>query len=66
MLFRSVDMLSTKLTIDSGEVGSDSAATSYVIDTTKDDVATNDCIAIDIDQVSTTPPKGLIIRLGFG
>lgn len=61
----SVDMLSTKLTIDSGETGSDTAATPYVIDTTKDDVATNDLLAIDLDQVSSTPAKGLIIRLRF-
>lgn len=61
----SVDMLSTKLTIDSGETGSDTASTPYVIDTSKDDVATNDLLAIDIDQVSTTPAKGLIVRLRF-
>lgn len=58
-----VDMLSTKITIDSGETGSDSAATAAVIDTTKDDVATNDLIAIDVDAVSTTAPKGLVVRL---
>jgi len=61
----SVDMLSTKLTIDSGETGSDTASTPYVIDTSNDDVATNDLLAIDIDAVSTTPAKGLIIRLRF-
>lgn len=61
----SVDMLSTKLTIDSGETGSDTAATAAVIDTTKDDVATNDLLRIDVDAVSTTKPKGLIITLGF-
>lgn len=61
----SVDMLSTKLTIDSGETGSDTAATPAVIDTSKDDVATNDLLRIDIDSLSTTKPKGLIIRLKF-
>ena len=61
----SVDMLSTKLTIDSGETGSDTAATLAVIDKTKDDVATNDLLAIDVDAVSTTPPLGLIVTLGF-
>jgi len=61
----SVDMLSTKLTIDSTETGSDTAATAAVIDTTKDDVATNDLIRIDVDAVSTTAPKGLIVRLQF-
>ena len=61
----SVDMLSTKLTIDSGETGSDTAATAAVIDTAKDDVATNDLLRIDVDAVSTTKPKGLIVTLGF-
>jgi len=61
----SVDMLSTKITIDSGETGSDTAATPAVIDTTKDDIATNDLIRIDIDAISTTAPKGLIVTLGF-
>ena len=61
----SVDMLSTKLTIDSAETGSDTAATPAVIDVTKDDVVTNDLIAIDIDAVQTTPSKGLIVTLEF-
>lgn len=61
----SVDMLSTVLTIDSGETGSDSAAAPAVIDGTKDDVVTNDLLRIDVDAVSTTAPKGLIVTLGF-
>jgi hypothetical protein len=61
----SVDMLSTKLTIDSAQTGSDTAATAAVIDTTKDDVATNDLLRIDIDAASTTKPKGLIVTLEF-
>lgn len=61
----SVDMLSTKITIDSGETGSDTAATAAVIDTTKDDVATNDLLRIDVDAISTTAAKGLIITMGF-
>lgn len=61
----SVDMLSTKLTIDSGETGTDTAATAAVIDTTKDDVATNDLLRIDVDAISTTAAKGLIVTLGF-
>lgn len=61
----SVDMLSTKLTIDSTETGSETAATAAVIDNTKDDVATNDLIAIDVDAVQTTKAKGLIISLDF-
>lgn len=61
----SVDMLSTKLTIDSTETGSDTAATAAVIDTTKDDVATNDVLRIDVDAVHTTAAKGCIVTLGF-
>jgi len=62
---KAVDMLSTTLQIDSGETGSDTAATSYVIDTNNDDVAENDVLRIDIDAVQTTPPEGLIVTLGF-
>jgi len=60
----SVDILSTKLTIDSGETGSEDA-TPAVIDITKDDVVTNDLLRIDVDAVSSVPPKGLIVTLGF-
>lgn len=62
---QAVDMLTTKITIDSGETGSDTAATAAVIDTANDDVAENDVIRIDCDAVSTTPAKGLIVTLGF-
>jgi hypothetical protein len=62
---QAADMLSTRLQIDSGETGSDTAATAAVIDTGNDDVATNDLIRIDVDQVSTTPQEGLIVRLRF-
>lgn len=62
---QAADMLSTKLTIDSGETGSDTAATAAVIDTANDDVATNDLIRIDIDAVSTTEAQGLIVTLEF-
>ena len=59
------DMLSTKLTIDSTEVGSNTAATPPVINGTYDDVAEYDLLAIDVDAVSTTPPTGLIVTLTF-
>lgn len=62
----SVDMLSTKLTVDTTpETGSDTALAPAVIDTTKDDVATNDLLRIDVDAIHTTAPKGLIVTLGF-
>lgn len=60
-----VDMLSTKLSVDTGETGSDTAATPYVINTSNDDVLENDLIRIDIDTVQTTAPKGLLVTLGF-
>lgn len=63
--FSTNDMLSTKLTIDSGEVGSETAETPAVINATYATVATNDVIRIDIDAVSTTAAKGLIITLEF-
>lgn len=64
-LTQTADMLSTVLTIDSGETGSDTAAVPAVIDLANDNVATNDVIRLDIDAVSTTAPKGLIVTLEF-
>lgn len=61
----SVDMLSTKLTIDSAEVDTSTAATPAVIDAANDDVATGDQIYIDVDAVSTTKAKGLIVEMRF-
>jgi len=61
-----VDMLSTRITIDASEFSSYTAATPSVIDTTKDDVATGDLIAVDVDAVgNTTPGKGLGVILRF-
>ena len=59
------DLLSTKLTIDSAETDSSTAATPYVINAATDDVATNDLWRVDIDAVHTTPAKGLIVRIQF-
>lgn len=60
-----VDMLSTNLTIDSGENDSATAAAAAVIDTANDDVTTGQIIRVDVDAVSTTPPKGLIVNMEF-
>jgi len=57
------DMLSTKLTIDSGENFSVNATTPAVINTTYDDLSYGQVIRIDIDAVHTTPAKGLIVLL---
>jgi hypothetical protein len=63
---QAADMLSTRISIDSAEPGSDTAAAPAVIDTANDDVAAFDLLAIDIDQVHTTPAKGLLVTLEFG
>ncbi|MHC4951132.1 MAG: autotransporter outer membrane beta-barrel domain-containing protein, partial [Planctomycetota bacterium] len=60
------DILSTNLTIDTTETGSDTAAAAAVIDAAEDDMQENDLIAIDIDAIhSGTASKGLIVTLGF-
>lgn len=60
----SVDMLSTKLTIDANEKTSLTAANAAVIDGTKDDVAEGDRLYVDVD-VSGTGTRGVIVTLGF-
>lgn len=55
------DMLSGAISIASaGTVG-----TVGTIDTDEDDVSTDDVLRIDVDGVSTTAPKGLIVILEF-
>jgi hypothetical protein len=61
----SQDMLSTRITIDANEKTSYTAATAPVIDAAKDDVATGDLLAIDIDGAGTGA-KGLMVMLQFG
>jgi len=58
---QATDFLSTRLTIDSAETGSDTAAAAAVIDTANDDVAAYDLIAVDSDVIHTTASKGLIL-----
>jgi len=62
---QTADMLSTKCEIDVSEFNSKDAATQPVIDTSNDDVAWGDHIAIDVD-VSGTGAKGLGVILTFG
>ena len=59
------DILSTKLTWDSTEAGTDTAATAVVINSAADDVATNDLIRVDVDAVQTTPAQGMILVLEY-
>ncbi len=61
---QTADILSTKLTIDSGETGSDTAAAPAVINAAEDDLTLNDVIAIDVDVIHTTAAKGLLITIG--
>lgn len=59
------NMLSTAMTIDSGELTTATAAAAAVIDGAEDDVATNDVIRIDVDAVHSTPAEGLVVTLEF-
>jgi hypothetical protein len=60
----SVDILSTKITIDSGETDSSTAATPPVINTAVDDVATGDQFSIDVD-VAGTSTLCCFVEIGF-
>ena len=60
-----VDVLSTKLTIDSTETSSDTA-TPAVINTSNDDVNTDDLLFIDVDAIQATPADGLWIYITTG
>lgn len=64
-LTSAVDMLSTKLTVDSSETSSSTAATAAVINGSNDDVVANELIRIDVDAISTTPAQGLVVTLIF-
>lgn len=59
-----VDVLSTKLTIDSGETDSITAAVPRVINTANDDVATADQFALDVD-VAGTNTLYMFVEIGF-
>jgi hypothetical protein len=58
------DMLTTRITIDANEYTSYTGAARSAVNTTYDDVATGDRIAIDVD-VSGTGAKGLGVILSF-
>lgn len=57
----SQDMLSGAISIASGDV----LGTAGTVNASYDDVATNDCIRIDVTTASTTNAKGLIVFLEF-
>ena len=58
-------MLSTVLSIDSGETSSSTASTAAVIDTSNDNVTTAEILRFDVTETSGTPAKGLIVSLEF-
>lgn len=58
---QTADTLSTKITIDSTEVSSRTAAAPAVINTSEDDLTLGDRLAIDVDAVHTTPAVGLTV-----
>lgn len=62
---QAVDMLSTVITVDSGELTSYSAAVAPVVDGANNAVTTGDKIRTDIDAIHTTPSKGLQVILTF-
>jgi len=65
-LTTSVDVLSTKLTIDAGELDSSTAATPAVINTSVNSVSTATVLRVDVDQIASgTAAKGLEIRMEF-
>lgn len=59
-----VDMLSTRISLDSAENDSADAASAAVINAANDDVATGDRIYIDLDGVPTTA-KGLTVWMQY-
>jgi hypothetical protein len=59
------DMLSTLMNIESTESSTRTSGTPGTIDATHDDVVTGDLLRIDVDGVSTTAPKGLIVEMAF-
>ena len=61
----SVDMLSTKVTIDENELTSYTATTPAVVDTTNDDVATGDMIRFDCDDDGNTGALGCTVIMKF-
>ena len=65
-LTQAVDMLTTVITIDTGETDSSTAAAAPVVDTDNNTVSTADVIRFDIDAISTgTAANGLEVRMQF-
>ena len=56
-------LTTNKVTIDSGETSSETAATAPNITTTS--LSEGDILSIDVDGVSTTAPKGLVVVIKY-
>ena len=61
----STAMLSTALTIDAGETGSDTADVPYVLTSVSATVSTYDLIVVGITVVNSTAAKGLVCTMTF-
>jgi len=64
-LTTAADMLSTELTVDAGETGSDTAAIPHTVDAAEADVSEDDLLRIDVDTIHSTPAIGLVLTLQF-
>lgn len=62
---QAVDVLTTRITIDSTELTSYTAVTPPVVNTSNNTLTTGDKIRVDIDGVHTTPAKGLQVILSI-
>jgi hypothetical protein len=60
---QAADILSTPLTIDSGDTDSSTAGTPAVINASEDDLTTGDLIRVDIDDTASIPGLGLIVSI---
>lgn len=58
-----VDMLSTLLTIDSGESDSVTATANLVVNDTNDAISEGDEVCIDVDQIQSATMEGLEVRV---
>jgi hypothetical protein len=59
------EMLSVSMDIETGEYSTRTSATPGTIDPAHKDVVTGDVLSINVDAVSTTAPKGLIVEMMF-
>jgi hypothetical protein len=57
------NILSTAMTIDSGENSTSTAATPAVVDATKNTLSTGQMLAVVVTGIHTTPAKGLLVNL---